>query len=131
MVAVRDVVKVRRISPTGATRRAGRAGVPGAQQLVAVIPVRTHRAVCGGRGAVGIVTGATSTAVIIAHADGRRARAARHVGAVLRAIVGGAGDGAFVVKDVIPLGDREGGKVRVRERVSEIQRERNQTGADR
>ena len=113
MVAVRDVIKVRRISPTGATRRTGRAGLPRTQQLVAVIPVRTHRAVCGGRGAVG-VAGASNVrgrggwgVVDIVRTDGRRARAARHVGAVFRAR-GGAGEAGAAVENVIPLRDREG-----------------------
>ena len=117
MVAVRDVVKVRRISPTGATRRTGRAGLPGAQQLVVVIPGRTHCAIRGGRGAVGIVTSSTSTPGFIVHADGRRARTGGPGGAVgaFRASIGGAGDGAVVVvvvalEDVIPLRDREGYK---------------------
>ena len=122
MVAVRDVVKVRRISPTGATRRAGRAGLPGAQQAVAEGPVRAHRAVRGGRGAVA-VAGACSVApaVRVAMHTGRndivrihrrRARAAGYVGAVFRAVVGRAGDGALVVANVISLRDTAGDEVR-------------------
>ena len=111
MVAVRDVVKVRRISPTGATRRTGRAGLPGAQQLVVVKPVRTHGAIRGGRGAVA-VAGASNEAtrvVLIDRTDGRRARTGSGgaVGA-FRASIGGAGDGALIVVNVIPLRDREG-----------------------
>ena len=105
MVAVRDVVKVRRIGPTGATGRAGRAGLPGAQQLVTVGPVRAHRAVSGGRGTVGIVTGSTSAFVVIVHTDGRRAVSAGHVGSVFRAVVGGAGDSAIGVVNIVPLSD--------------------------
>ena len=125
MVAVRDVVKVRRISPTGATRRTGRAGLPGAQQLVAVIPVRTHRAVCGGRGAVGIVTSSTSTPGFIVHADGRRARTGGPGGAVgaFRASIGVAVDAAFIVQDINPLRDREGDLRRCVDRNS-VRRER-------
>ena len=111
MVAVRDVVKVRRISPTGATGRAGRAGLPHAQQLIVVGPGGAHRAVRGGRGAVG-VAGASLVAtrvVDIVHTDGRRARTGSGgaVGA-FRASIGGAVDGAAAAIDVIPLRDRVG-----------------------
>ena len=136
MVAVRDVVKVRRISPTGATRRAGRAGLPGAQQLVVVKPGRTHRAVCGGRGAVG-VAGASNVGgrggwgvVDIVRTDGRRARAGSR-GAVraFRASIGGAGHGALIVVDVIPLRVEKEIKVCVRDR-NTVQREIEKTEKD-
>ena len=132
MVAVRDVVKVRRISPTGATRRTGRAGLSRAQQAVAVGPVRAHSAVCGGRGAVG-VAGASNVGgrggwgvVDIVRTDGRRARTGSGgaVGA-FRASIGGAGDRALIVADVIPLRDREGDEG-VRDRNS-VQREIEET----
>ena len=130
MVAVRDIVKVRRIRPTGATRRTGRAGLPRTQQLVAVIPGRTHRAVCGGRGAVD-VAGASNVGgrggwgpVDIVRTDGRRARTGSGgaVGA-FRASIGGAGDGAARVVNVIPLRDREGDLRRCVDRNS-VRRER-------
>ena len=89
----------------GQGRGAVRAAAPRAQQLVAVGPVWAHRAVGGGRGAVGVAGGAAAGAGRL-YREG--ARAARHVGAELRAIVGGAGDGArSIAIDVIPLGNGE------------------------
>ena len=128
MVAVRDVVKVRRISPTGAAGRAGRAGLPRPQQLVVVIPGRTHRAIRGGRGAVGVAGSRNGGrrggwgVVDIVRTDGRRARTGSGgaVGAFC-ASIGGAVDGADNVTDVIPLRDREGDEG-VRDRNSCIQR---------
>ena len=108
MVAVRDVIKVRRISPTGATRRTGRAILPGPQQLVAVGPVWAQRAIRGGQGAVGVAGGA---AAVAGRTDGRRARTgSREAVGAFRASIGGAGDGAPFIVNVTPLRDQEGGQ---------------------
>ena len=90
----------------GQGRGAVRAAAPRAQQLVTVGPVWAHRAVGGGRVAVGVAGGA---AAVAGRCIRGRAITAGHVGTVLRAIVGGAGDGAARVgaarvEDVIPLG---------------------------
>ena len=89
---------------------------PVAQELVAEGPVWAHWAVRGGGGAVGIFTGSTSiVAHINIHTGGRRARAAVHVGAVFRAVVGGAGDLAAVIVDVVALRCTEGDEIRALE----------------
>ena len=88
----------------GQGRGAVRAAAPRAQQLVTVGPVWAHRAVGGGRVAVGVAGGAAAVAGRLYRG---RAITAGHVGAVLRAR-GGAGDGAatgFV--NVSPLGNGE------------------------
>ena len=102
MVAVRDVIKVRRISPTGATGRTSRAVVPRAQQLVVVGPIWAHRAIRGGRVAVGVAGGAAAGAGRLYRGRARTGGPRGAVGA-FRASTGGAGDGAARAIDVTPL----------------------------
>ena len=113
---------------------AGCAVLPWAQKAIAVCPIRAYGAVGGGRGAVGAagarnVGGRGGWGVVdIVRTDGRRARAARHVGAVVRAR-GVAVDGAAAIfVNVIPLRDRKGDEG-VRDRNS-VQREIEETGKE-
>ena len=82
-----------------------RAALPQAQQLVAVGPVWAHRAVGGGRGAVGVAGGAAAGAGRLYRGRARTGGPRGAVGA-FRASIGGAGEGAAVVVNVIPLRDR-------------------------